>query len=86
MVAGGISSSPFRRLKTANLGFPRMGRQRELKFALEGFWTGKRTEKELLEVASTVRERHWKLQQTAGIDFIPSNDFSLTIRFWMPRF
>jgi 5-methyltetrahydropteroyltriglutamate--homocysteine methyltransferase len=54
-----------------------MGRQRELKFALEGFWTGKRTEKELLDVASTLRERHWKLQQTAGIDFIPSNDFSL---------
>jgi len=77
MVVGGISSSPFQKLKTANLGFPRMGRQRELKFALEGFWTGKRTEKELLDVASTLRERHWKLQQASGIDFIPSNDFSL---------
>ena len=77
MVAGGISSSPFQKLKSANLGFPRMGRQRELKFALEGFWTGKRTEQDLLEVASTLRERHWKLQQAAGISFIPSNDFSL---------
>ncbi len=72
-VAAG-STSP--KLKTANLGFPRMGRQRELKFALEGFWSGKRTEAELLETAKTLRAEHWKLQQAAGIDFIPSNDFS----------
>lgn len=64
-------------LKTANLGFPRMGRQRELKFALEGYWAGKRTEAELLEVAKGLRAEHWKLQQAAGIDFISSNDFSL---------
>ena len=75
MVAGEASS--FRKLKTANLGFPRMGRQRELKFTLEGFWTGKRTEAELLQVAKTLRAEHWKLQKSAGIDFIPSNDFSL---------
>lgn len=65
------------KLKTANLGFPRMGRQRELKFALEGFWTGKRTEAELLETAANLRAEHWKQQQTAGINFIPANDFSL---------
>ncbi|HVW77285.1 MAG TPA: 5-methyltetrahydropteroyltriglutamate--homocysteine S-methyltransferase [Alloacidobacterium sp.] len=76
MAAGSIAS-PVVRLKTANLGFPRMGRQRELKFALEGYWAGKRTEKYLLDVASTLRKEHWKLQQSAGIDFIPSNDFSL---------
>ncbi len=64
-------------LKTANLGFPRMGQQRELKFALEDYWTGQRTEAELLEVARELRANHWKLQQAAGIDFIPSNDFSL---------
>jgi 5-methyltetrahydropteroyltriglutamate--homocysteine methyltransferase len=64
-------------LKTANLGFPRMGRQRELKFALEDYWTGKRTEAGLLEVARELRANHWKLQQAAGIGFIPSNDFSL---------
>ena len=75
MVAG--TTSAFPRLKTANLGFPRMGRQRELKFALEAFWSGKRTEAELLEVARTLRAEHWKLQQSAGIDIIPSNDFSL---------
>lgn len=54
-----------------------MGRQRELKFALEGYWTGKRTEKELLDVASALRKEHWSLQQAAEINFIPSNDFSL---------
>lgn len=76
MTADRISSPVAEKLKTANLGFPRMGRQRELKFALEGFWTGKRTEKELLETASTLRKEHWTLQRAAGIDFIPSNDFS----------
>ena len=65
------------KLKTANLGFPRMGSQRELKFALEGYWAGKRTEADLLAVAKSLREEHWKLQREAGIHFIPSNDFSL---------
>ena len=64
-------------LKTANLGFPRMGRQRELKFALEGFWNGKRTEQDLLDVAAKLRADHWQLQKSLGLDFIPSNDFSL---------
>ncbi|MFC5863737.1 5-methyltetrahydropteroyltriglutamate--homocysteine S-methyltransferase [Acidicapsa dinghuensis] len=75
MVAGNAIN--FLELKTANLGFPRMGRQRELKFALEGYWAGKRTEGELLEVTRRLRAEHWQLQRAAGIDFIPSNDFSL---------
>jgi 5-methyltetrahydropteroyltriglutamate--homocysteine methyltransferase len=54
-----------------------MGRERELKFALEGYWTGKRSAEELEHVARTLRTQHWQLQQTAGIDIIPSNDFSL---------
>ena len=37
MAAGDVSSPIDKKLKTANLGFPRMGRQRELKFALEGY-------------------------------------------------
>lgn len=77
MVAGSNASNPITKLKTANLGFPRMGRQRELKFALEGYWTGKRTEQELLDAAAALRTTHWKLQKEAGLDFIPSNDFSL---------
>jgi 5-methyltetrahydropteroyltriglutamate--homocysteine methyltransferase len=77
MSAGSVSSPIAEKLKTANLGFPRMGRQREMKFALEGYWTGKRTEKDLFDLAAVLRAEHWKLQQSTGIDFIPSNDFSL---------
>ena len=54
-----------------------MGRDRELKFALESFWKGNSSEVELLDVAKSLRERHWKLQQAARIAVIPSNDFSL---------
>ena len=64
-------------LTTANLGFPRMGLHRELKFALESFWSGKTGEDDLLAVARDLRRRHWLLQQQAGISIIPSNDFSL---------
>ena len=71
------TASALPRLTTATLGFPRMGRQRELKFALEGYWSGKRTEAELLETARSLRAEHWMLQQAAGIDIIPANDFSL---------
>lgn len=63
-------------LKTASLGFPRMGRERELKFALEGYWSGKRTEQDLLTTAAALRKEHWGVQQSAGIRVIPSNDFS----------
>jgi 5-methyltetrahydropteroyltriglutamate--homocysteine methyltransferase len=63
-------------LSTANLGFPRMGVARELKFALEAFWRGERTEDELQTTARALRSRHWRLQRDAGIDSIPSNDFS----------
>ncbi len=77
MVAGSNVSQAISKLKTANLGFPRMGRQRELKFTLEGYWAGKLTEQELLEIAAALRKTHWKLQKAAGLDFIPSNDFSL---------
>lgn len=63
--------------KAGNLGFPRMGAQRELKFALEGFWNGKHDEAELLHIAKGLRAAHWRLQHDAGIRCIPSNDFSL---------
>jgi 5-methyltetrahydropteroyltriglutamate--homocysteine methyltransferase len=60
-----------------NLGFPRMGKQRELKFALESFWSGKSDEATLLQTASDLRRKHWRLQVDAGISLPPSNDFSL---------
>ncbi len=62
---------------SANLGFPRIGFRRELKNALESFWHGEISESELQAVAKDLRARHWKLQQDAGIDIIPCNDFTL---------
>ncbi|QDT40876.1 5-methyltetrahydropteroyltriglutamate--homocysteine methyltransferase [Gimesia alba] len=60
-----------------NLGFPRIGSQRELKWAVEKFWSGKIDEAELSSVCHELRVAHWKQQQTAGLTHIPSNDFSL---------
>jgi 5-methyltetrahydropteroyltriglutamate--homocysteine methyltransferase len=64
------------KLRTASLGFPRIGQHRELKFALEACWAGKESEQQLLAVAKTLRARHWTTQLEQGIDVIPSNDFS----------
>ena len=63
-------------LVIANLGYPRIGRHRELKFALEEFWRGRVNETDLLTTAKTLRQRNWQLQKDAGLDVIPSNDFS----------
>jgi 5-methyltetrahydropteroyltriglutamate--homocysteine methyltransferase len=57
-------------------GFPRIGRNRELKFATEGYWRGETSAEELAAVAKAIRTDNWKLMQDAGIDLIPSNDFS----------
>ncbi|MCS7101724.1 MAG: 5-methyltetrahydropteroyltriglutamate--homocysteine S-methyltransferase [Burkholderiaceae bacterium] len=58
-----------------NLGFPRIGAGRELKFALEAYWSGKGSADDLLQTAATLRKRHWSLQQ--GLDWVPVGDFSL---------
>ena len=63
-------------VKSANLGFPRIGANRELKKAVEAFWKGNISEQELQSVAKEIRINNWKLQQKAGLDIIPSNDFS----------
>src|SRR3954454_11467977 len=57
-------------------GFPRIGRKRELKFATEGYWRGDKSADELAGTAKAIRVENWKLMQSAGIDLIPSNDFS----------
>src|SRR6266550_8032543 len=57
-------------------GFPRIGRNRELKFATEGYWRGQTSADELAGTAKAIRVENWKLMQGAGIDLIPSNDFS----------
>ncbi|HID44176.1 MAG TPA: 5-methyltetrahydropteroyltriglutamate--homocysteine S-methyltransferase, partial [Chromatiaceae bacterium] len=60
-----------------NLGFPRIGHQRELKFILEKYWRNEATAKALEDTATKLRSRHWQIQQQAGLDFLPVNDFSL---------
>ena len=61
-------------IKTASLGFSRVGQNRELKFALEKFWAGKISFAQLEEVAVGIRQNNWKLQES--LDYIPSGDFS----------
>ncbi|MDI1306474.1 MAG: 5-methyltetrahydropteroyltriglutamate--homocysteine S-methyltransferase [bacterium] len=63
-------------MKTNNLGYPRIGSNRELKKACESYWAGKISAEELLTVGATIRKENWQLQAEAGIDLIPSNDFS----------
>jgi len=63
--------------RAINLGFPRVGVKRELKFALENYWKGAGAREALLATARDLRLRHWHAQQAAGIESIPSNDFAL---------
>ncbi|WP_281336689.1 5-methyltetrahydropteroyltriglutamate--homocysteine S-methyltransferase [Flavobacterium eburneipallidum] len=63
-------------MKTNNLGYPRIGSNRELKKASELYWAGKISADELLEVGKNIRATNWQLQAKTGIDLIPSNDFS----------
>ena len=59
------------------LGFPRIGPHRELKRATEGHWAGRVGDAELDDVARAIRADGWRRQADAGIDLLPSNDFSL---------
>jgi 5-methyltetrahydropteroyltriglutamate--homocysteine methyltransferase len=61
---------------THNLGYPRIGSQRELKKACEQFWAGKISSQELEKVSNTLKANNWEVQRAAGIDLIPVNDFS----------
>ena len=58
-------------------GFPRIGRRRELKRALESHWRGDTDAAELLDQARQLRAAHWQLAREAGADIVPVNDFSL---------
>ena len=57
-----------------NLGFPRVGAKRELKFALESYWKGASSREALKEAGVQLRKRHWDNQ--AGLDFVPVGDFA----------
>ncbi len=61
---------------SSNLGFPRIGPNRELKKALESYWAGRIGPADLESAAVELRKRNWLLQRDAGLHRIPSNDFS----------
>ena len=63
-------------IRTHTLGFPRMGAQRELKFALERHWRGEIDAAALEAVGAQLRERHWALQRDAGLDVVTVGDFA----------
>ncbi|MBN0980389.1 5-methyltetrahydropteroyltriglutamate--homocysteine S-methyltransferase [Pseudomonas hygromyciniae] len=59
-----------------SLGFPRIGRDRELKKAQEAFWKGELDEAGLRAVGRELRKTHWDLQKQAGIELLPAGDFA----------
>jgi len=59
-----------------SLGFPRIGRDRELKKAQEAFWRGELDEAGLRAVGRELRKAHWDLQKQAGIELLPAGDFA----------
>lgn len=59
-----------------SLGFPRIGRDRELKKAQEAFWKGELNEAGLRDVGRALRKAHWNLQKNAGIELLPVGDFA----------
>lgn len=63
-------------VQSSILGFPRIGGQRELKKVTESYWQGKVSVEDLLAKGKELRAHNWNLQKTAGVDIIPSNDFS----------
>jgi len=61
---------------THNLGFPRIGADRELKRALEAYWRGDLPKEALEDTGRTLRRRHWQQQADAGMSWIPTGDFA----------
>ncbi|KDN97580.1 5-methyltetrahydropteroyltriglutamate--homocysteine S-methyltransferase [Pseudomonas donghuensis] len=59
-----------------NLGFPRIGADRELKKAQEAYWKGDLDQAGLEAVGRELRARHWQLQKDAGIELLPVGDFA----------
>ncbi|ANS73424.1 5-methyltetrahydropteroyltriglutamate--homocysteine methyltransferase [Paenibacillus yonginensis] len=63
-------------MRSSNLGYPRIGQNREWKKAIEAYWAGKLEEQELHSELESIRLGNLKLQQEQGIDLIPVNDFT----------
>jgi 5-methyltetrahydropteroyltriglutamate--homocysteine methyltransferase len=61
---------------SSNLGYPRIGENREWKKALEQFWKGQMEESQFLQTMESIRHQQLKKQQEIGIDLIPVGDFT----------
>lgn len=77
LAAVAVTAATRRPVFTHTLGFPRMGAQRALKFALESFWRGDSTEADLQATAAQLRQLHWQAQADAGLGFVTVGDFAL---------
>ena len=64
-------------VRTTNLGYPRIGRNRELKKATEAYWKGALSEEELWATARRIKAEAWEVQRAKGLDLIPVNDMSV---------
>ena len=63
-------------MNTSVIGYPRIGKDRELKFASEKFFAGELDEAGLQATAKQIRKEDLLKQKEAGITYISSNDFS----------
>jgi len=59
-----------------NLGFPRVGAKRELKFTLEKYWRGEITQDDFYNQCQQRRSENWRIQQEAGMEWLPAGDFA----------
>jgi 5-methyltetrahydropteroyltriglutamate--homocysteine methyltransferase len=64
-------------MQTHNLGYPRLGANRKLKKVIESYWKDEVSKQKLIESTEALRVVHWTRQKQAGIDLVPSNDFSM---------
>ena len=64
-------------VKVSNLGYPRLGENREWKKLIESYWSGKLSQADLLAEMKSLRRTFLKKQADAGLDLIPVGDFSL---------
>src|SRR6516225_4049219 len=72
----GVKAMSLLSLPVATLGTPRIGPRRELKLALERFWSGASDEQTLIEAGIGLRAANWARQKKLGVTVIPANDFS----------
>lgn len=62
---------------SSNIGYPRIGENREWKRALESYWDGEITADELFARTTDIRLANLKKQKELGIALIPVGDFTL---------